>query len=1005
MPSSPTLTEARSSVIADQYDNDPGRLTTLVERLPPRLRTLLRRPIVGQVLRFGIVGVANTLVYYVLYRLLLATGMPYVVAHLLAWVASVVFSFYANCWFTYRVRPTWRRFIAFPATTLVNVAFTTLGSVLLVSLFSADTRYITVLMGILAIPFTFLVTRMVLVGRDPAAPARDLRGLVGWAAAPVVAGLGAVVANALVQRALGFTPFGEVGRGIGDYGPQYLPFHLYLHDVLSGRALGDASFSWSGGAGTGFLAEYATYLGGPFTLLVGILPLRWMDLSILLVSLLRVGCAAAAMMVLLQMLRPNAPRLAGIALSVGYATSSWVVQLGMTTPQWLDGLLAFPLMCIAAVLTVRQRAVVAPVLLVALGWWSNYYSAMMASIGAAIFLLAWLVATRGPLLRGLRDFAVRGVLGVATAAWMLWPSLRAVQHAAPAASTLMRVQPEEMTLRLFGFTAGIDFPPMLFAGSLVLVTAASVLLAPALAWRARITWAVLSVVAIWSLQWKLAIQLFNGGDVPNGNAYRWSFVLVGLLVLVGWHALTEARPGASVRRGWLTRPQLLLALAVVSLLVWHASGVEADLTWVTHSQWWAGPYTAIAALALLTVLPTGWRAAAELLLVFGVVVELVWSGVIVVPHSRHTYGVSEAYVKAWGGERQQSAKVLATAQWPNYRTGNPLNWNLPRWNTANSPYRLGLPGVSVYASTVPATLESTLGEYGLWAGGRHVYDQPGLLTDTVLSIRARWDNASHSVVGQPVMPMVRTLTRPAPDGRDEVATWAGLFNTDVISAPTLAVRWDDGEQPEVTSEGYAASRPGHKLVYEATCAVGTPSFRTPNLAGKATWADTAEGQQVIASQGQFADGLARPGQALSLSHLSLESKYTPMGLVLCVDQDALAAEVAATPPPATTVEGSRITARFPAPQTGQVLVATTFQDAWSCSADGRAVDPVARGGLLAVPVDGARQVSCVYRTPGLGTGVLVSIVALLATIGLTVLSGRRRTQPVEGELSTPGTAL
>ncbi|KUG55685.1 polysaccharide synthesis protein GtrA [Serinicoccus chungangensis] len=121
-------------------------------------------------LRFVVVGVANTAVYYLLYRLLLL-GMPYVAAHLLAWSGAVVFSFLANSLFTFGVRPTWRRFLAYPATTLVNLAFTTVGSVLLVEAVGLDERYATLVMGVAAVPVTFLLTRTVLTaGREPAPP-------------------------------------------------------------------------------------------------------------------------------------------------------------------------------------------------------------------------------------------------------------------------------------------------------------------------------------------------------------------------------------------------------------------------------------------------------------------------------------------------------------------------------------------------------------------------------------------------------------------------------------------------------------------------------------------------------------------------------------------------------------------------------------------------------------------------------------------------------------------
>lgn len=117
-------------------------------------------------LRFVVVGVANTAVYYVVYRLLLL-ALPYLPAHLLAYAVGIVFSFFANSFFTFRVRPTWRRFLAFPLTTLVNFVVVTVGSVLLVERGWVDERWATLLMTVVAIPVTFLLTRFVLTsGRD-----------------------------------------------------------------------------------------------------------------------------------------------------------------------------------------------------------------------------------------------------------------------------------------------------------------------------------------------------------------------------------------------------------------------------------------------------------------------------------------------------------------------------------------------------------------------------------------------------------------------------------------------------------------------------------------------------------------------------------------------------------------------------------------------------------------------------------------------------------------------
>lgn len=122
------------------------------------------------VVRFAIVGVLNTIIYYALY-LLLRELLPYLVAHVIAFVLSVVGSFFLNCYFTFRQRPTWRRFLLFPLSTLTNFVVTTVGLYLLVRYAGMNQRIAPLVAASAAIPVTFLVTRLILVGRRPAEPA------------------------------------------------------------------------------------------------------------------------------------------------------------------------------------------------------------------------------------------------------------------------------------------------------------------------------------------------------------------------------------------------------------------------------------------------------------------------------------------------------------------------------------------------------------------------------------------------------------------------------------------------------------------------------------------------------------------------------------------------------------------------------------------------------------------------------------------------------------------
>lgn len=128
----------------------------------------MRPALLREVARFAVVGVANTLTYYASY-LLLVLALPYLAAHVLAFAISMTGSFLLNCRFTYRTRPTWRKFALFPLTVAANFTITTVGVFVLVEPLSVDERIAPLLAAVLAIPLTFVATRAVLVGRAPEA--------------------------------------------------------------------------------------------------------------------------------------------------------------------------------------------------------------------------------------------------------------------------------------------------------------------------------------------------------------------------------------------------------------------------------------------------------------------------------------------------------------------------------------------------------------------------------------------------------------------------------------------------------------------------------------------------------------------------------------------------------------------------------------------------------------------------------------------------------------------
>lgn len=116
----------------------------------------------GQMVRFAMVGAVNTGTYYVCYLLLL-TRLSYVVAHVVAFVLSMTGSFFLHSRFTYRTRPTLRKFLLFPLSNAANFLITTGGVYLLVHVMRLSSHYAPLIAAVVAIPITFVLSRAIML--------------------------------------------------------------------------------------------------------------------------------------------------------------------------------------------------------------------------------------------------------------------------------------------------------------------------------------------------------------------------------------------------------------------------------------------------------------------------------------------------------------------------------------------------------------------------------------------------------------------------------------------------------------------------------------------------------------------------------------------------------------------------------------------------------------------------------------------------------------------------
>ncbi|WP_406512192.1 YfhO family protein [Streptomyces sp. NBC_00161] len=785
------------------------------------------------------------------------------------------------------------------------------------------------------------------------------RSLHGSALAALIT----VVAVCAGDAAARVFPYGHRHRSINDLGNQFVPFHAHLWDLLHGRAQGGLLLNWQSGYGTSFLPDFGTYLSSPFAVLVGLFPREDIDLAVYVVTVLKMAAAAAAMAWLLRTLRRGPWWAAGL-LAASYALCGWSVIEASYNPMWLDGLIAFPLLCLTGEWALRGRRPAVAVLVVAVCWTANFYTAYMATLGAALVLLLRVVLTRQGVRERLRVL-VRGagttLLGIAVSAPVLVPLFLSSKQAYPGwTRQFAPVSWPDVFARVLPATYSFS-SPALFVGTGTLLLVAALPFHRAVPPATRLGWAGLTAAVLLSFQWTPTHLAWHVFATPNGSPYRQTFVLAGVAVIAAWTGLaTAGLPGPRALAGGAA----VLAAAAVA-----ASGSTLATTWgfalfcgglaLAAAAWWCLRHRRLVlpAAGVLALVLVGQAAATT---AFG--------------HKGKLGGLDD--YPSWGAAHTARAEALAGAEgWPAYRT-DPSRPAL----SGNDPLLLGGEGGAYYSSHTPDVFTRTMVALGAgWTSrGRNVQSIDNPVTDAVFAVGARL--RPDGTIGRAQVPPLITIRPPGP-------------------TPSYA----DGDGPPFADqELLLGARVYEDPVYPGVCRAGTEAY---------LWAPEYNATARLADGPAFRLNGNSPRNRAALqplgasrgasSALVFDAAAPPRWALSCLDRarlDPAVAALRATAPTSLRVGSSTVRATVPAGTTGTAVLSSPAIAGWTCN--DRPATPYL--GLVSVPVTpGTTTISCSFRPPGLLPGTAVAGTALLL-LG-AFLAAQRRRRPRSGRPDVPGT--
>lgn len=821
-------------------------------------------------------------------------------------------------------------------------------------------------------------------------PDRTLASRFRWAGPAVLSGSLAALVFCAVTALRDLAPFGPEPRGLNDLGNQFVPFHAYLWDLLHGRA--DLLIAWNAGLGVPFLPDYAAYLASPFAPLVALFPRAEIDTAVFVITTLKLAVAAAVMTAYLLVLRRDGSRLLAAGLGAAYAVCGWALDDADYVTMWLDGLIALPAIALAME-RLRQRAgLVVAALVVAVFWWANAYTAVMATLGAGTLVLARVVAESPSLRRAAADLArslLAVVVGVATTGVVLLTFLSAVSRAQDSPERPFEPYPwVDVLARALPLTGGVGRSPGLYVGTVVLVLALSLPFLPVML-RRRLTYTVGSVLVMLSMQWPPTQLAWHAFDPPNGSQFRAAFAMAAWIVVTAWVA-AEALP---------RRPLGLLggAALVAALAAW--AGETQDTDERTRAVAWAVcAIVAVLAVGLFAArrrdrLLRAGMAAFAAVLVAGVLVEGTWTGVVSGTARAARF---ESYPDA-GPIMPAVARSLVTRQGlPQARVTGPQEYG------RNEAYLLGIPGGDYYSSLISADHSTGLRELGVvWtSNGLSVRIGPDRALRALLGVQTELDADGEFAWTGAAAPLVRRITPPVQGARPGQVSESvfearnDLAGARLYTVPQVAVEGPEGGEAPLSLDA------GDEATLTVTCPAGSViTLDAPMLVGSVT-AQQAE----IVYPGGFDAAAPRElgpsgGEPVEVTVRAAADSELPAHPVGCLDPTVLGS-LMAEPAPDIRLSGSSIEVTWPDSSEGTAVVSVPAYAGWRCRTDGAPAQVRSLHGLISVPLAGADSLTCDYRQPGLLPGAALTIASLL-TLAATALISRRRTRGARSRDTAP----
>ncbi len=505
----------------------------------------------------------------------------------------------------------------------------------------------------------------------------------------------------------GMYPFGEHSILITDMGQQYIEYHAALYNaVKTGSGL---LFTWNAGMGMNNVGLLAYYLASPFTLLIFLFERAALPDAVLLIISLKAATAGLTFSVYLRR-AADVRGLVNILFSSLYALSAYTVVYCFNI-MWLDAVMLLPLVILAARRIANGKSMIPFTAVLTLLFFSNFYTAYIVGLFSFLAFVAMLCLRPRPihewLGQALRFFA-SALLAAGLAACLLMPTyfaLRGSQGDLSLELPFLSLLTDPLTLlgkMMWGAYDSVTNTgtAYLYCGVLTMGLMPVWLLHGGISRREKAVGSLLVAFLLISMMTDPLDVIWHACEVPVWFPCRYSFVYIFTVLTLASRALT--RPSG------LTHKRLLAGMtsaALLTLIIQLPEWISPDECNTMTGKLWItlGALVVYAAVLLLYTRKRRWlKAIGMAVLAVLVCAESVSNMVTSLQHldkelhfeARESYAAYAQHSEELSSTLQQATQEMGDSFSDTnfYRVGN-INERDPNEGSA-----VGYPAVSHYSS-------------------------------------------------------------------------------------------------------------------------------------------------------------------------------------------------------------------------------------------------------------------------------------------------------------------